>query len=130
MENKATVYVLGAAAVIVSSVKLDDWRMADLFGPDEATAIENEDGDTVFTVACGTGTGTVNDSGITWGSYTTEDGYATVTVLLDEGIGNNMKAVMDFLEIPVSCLIQIERKYSKYLEETGRYNEHVRLIRI
>ena len=85
MENTVKVYLLGAAAVIVSAVKLEDWKRVEKYAP-EALKVLDEEGEPSFRVMTTSGGGSANRLGIAWGSYTSEEGYATVTILLDEDV--------------------------------------------
>ena len=97
MENKAKIVILGAAAVLVSGVKLEDWKLVEKHMPD-ALLITGQDGEPVFRVAACFGGGSVNQYGICWGSHTGEEGQATVTVLLDEGVEDKRAAVTDIMK--------------------------------
>ena len=116
MESKARIYITGAAAVLVSGVKLEDWKKADKYAP-ESLKIVNDKGDPVFRIVVDEGGGTVNEYGICWGSYTSEDGYATVTVLLDDDIEDKKAAVMDIMGSAILDLTEIEKGMFKILEE-------------
>ena len=109
MENKAKIHILGAAAVLVSTVKLEDWKLVEQFAP-EVLKIFNENGEPTFRIMTGACTGSVNHYGITWGceAYVTEDGCATVTILLDDEIEDRKAAVMNVAGSALMNLIGIE----------------------
>lgn len=116
MENTAKVYILGAAAVVISSVKLKDWELVEKYAP-EALKIVDEEGEPLFRVATATGTGSMNCYGVVWGTHVTEEGHATVTILLDEEVENKKEAVMDVIGTALLDLAEIENALPKVLEE-------------
>jgi len=116
MENKARIHILGAAAVLVSTVKLEDWKLVEKYTP-EALQIEDENGDPVFRIMTGAHTGTVNHYGIVWGNYPGEEGEATVTVLLDDEIEDKKAAVMDIAGTALLNLIRIEESLPEVIAE-------------
>lgn len=93
MANSTKIHIMGAAAVIVSGVKLEDWKLVENNAP-EALKIMNEDGEPVFRVMTSYGPGSVNHYGIVWGSYTSDEGNATVTVLLAEDLEDRKATLM------------------------------------
>ena len=107
MEKTARIHILGAAAVVVSTVKLEDWKMAEKYAP-EKLRILDDNGEPVFRVMTSGGTGSINHYGIVWGNYPTEEGYATVTILIDEEVENKKEAVMDVAGSALLDLIGIE----------------------
>lgn len=116
MENKAKICIIGAAAVVVSGVKLEDWKLVEKYSP-EALKIVDEDGDAVFKIVTGPGGGSINQFGISWGSYVSDEGYATVTILLDEDVEDKKAAVKDVAGSALLDLIDIEKEMPKILEE-------------
>ena len=93
MENTARIHMMGAAAVVVSGVKLEDWKLVEKYAPDALTIVD-EDGDPVFRVMTGSGGGSVNRYGVVWGTYLSEEGNATVTLLLDEDLDDPKPAAV------------------------------------
>ena len=124
MENTVKVYILGAAAVVISSVKLKDWELVEKYAP-EALKILNEKGEPVFKVATATGTGSMNCYGVVWGTYVSEEGYATVTILLDEEVENKKEAVMDVIGTALLDLAGIENAMPKLLEEIAEKQKEI-----
>lgn len=116
MEKQAKIYILGAAAVLVSGVKLEDWKKVEKFFP-EALKIVDEDHDTVFNVRTSRGGGSVSEYGVIWGSYTSSEGYATVTVLLDEDVDNKQEAVTGVMGSALLDLMEIEKDMPDLLAE-------------
>ncbi len=116
MENTAKIYIMGGAAVLVSGVKLEDWKLVEKYMP-EALKIVNEDEEPVFKIKTGTGGGSINQYGIVWGSYLGDEGQSTVTVLLDDEITDKKQAVSEIMGAALLDLMTIESEIPKLLEE-------------
>ena len=115
MENTVKIHILGAAAVIISSVKLEDWKLAEKYAPEKLKKLD-EKGEPVFRVMTGSGTGSVNRYGVVWGNYPTEEGNATVTILIDEDVEDRKKAVMEAAGPAVLELYELEKTMPGILE--------------
>ncbi len=116
MENEAKVYMMGAAAVVVSGVKLEDWKLVEKYAP-EALRIMDENGEPVFRVMTKKGSGSMNQYGVVWGSYLSEEGNATVTMLIDDDVENPKEAVMDVIGSALLDLEGIEKALPGIVEE-------------
>lgn len=116
MENEVKVYMMGAAAVVVSGVKLEDWKLVEQYAP-EALRIMDENGEPVFRVMTKKGSGSMNRYGVVWGSYLSEEGNATVTMLLDEDVENPKEAVMEVIGSALLALAGIEKALPGVIEE-------------
>lgn len=116
MENTAKIYIMGAAAVIVSGVKLEDWKLVEKHAP-EALKIVDESGEPVFKVMTAGGSGSMNKYGVVWSSYVSEEGNATVTILLDDEVENKKEAVMDVVGSALLDVIEMEKKIPGIVEE-------------
>ena len=116
MENEAKVYMMGAAAVVVSGVKLEDWKLVEKYAP-EALRIVDESGETVFRVMTQKGTGSMNRYGVVGGSYLSEEGNATVTILVDDEVENPKEAVMDVIGSALLDLADIEKDLPLIIKE-------------
>ena len=124
MENTAKVYIVGAAAVLVSSVKLEDWKRVEKYAP-ETLKIVDDNGEPVFKVASSEGGGSVNHFGVAWGTYTSDEGYATVTTLLDDDIENKKEAVMDIMGSALLDLRDIEQEIPGILEDIAAKEKEI-----
>ena len=131
MENTARIHILGAAAVIVSTVKLEDWKLAEKYAPEKLIK-RDENGEPVFKVMTGACTGSVNHYGVVWGNYPTEEGLATVTLLLDEDIGDKKEAVMDVAGSALLDLTEIEKEMPEVIREIQekKHEIEIRITRI
>lgn len=124
MENTARIWMLGAAAVIVSGVKLEDWRLAEKFAP-EALVKKDENGEPVFRVMTARGTGSINRYGIVWGSYESEEGNATVTLIIDQDVGDRKAALLDVVGTGMRELAEIEKAMPGIVERIRKEQEEI-----
>ena len=115
-DNAAHIDLSGAAAVLVSDIKLDDWKRVEKYAP-EALKIVNEDGETVFKVMTCCCTGSVNENGVCFGSYTNEGGLATVTVLMDDEVEDRLQAIKDVAGQALLDLNDIEKDIPTILKD-------------
>ena len=115
-DNAAHIDLTGAAAVLVSDVKLDDWKRVEKYAP-EALKIVNEDGETVFKVMTCNCTGSVNENGVCFGSYTNEGGLATVTVLMDDEVEDRLQAIKEVAGQALLDLNEIEKDIPTILKD-------------
>ena len=115
-DNAAHIDLTGAAAVLVSDVKLEDWKRVEKYAP-EALKIVDEDGDVVFKVMTCCCTGSVNENGVCFGSYTNEGGLATVTVLLDDEVEDRLQAIKDVAGQALLDLNEIEKDIPTLLKD-------------
>lgn len=127
-DNAAHIDMTGAAAVLVSDVKLDDWKRVEKYAP-EALKIVNEEGETVFKVMTCCCTGSINENGVCFGSYTNEGGLATVTVLLDDDVDDRLQAIKDVAGQALLDLNDIEKDIPQILKDiTDKEAEIEKLI--
>ena len=108
MENMLKIYIMGCAAVVESSVNLEDWQLVERYIPD-ALRIVNEDGEEVFRVSTDEGPGRINDENVVWGEAVSETGKATITVLIDPAEKDKIGAVREVTDAALSSLERIER---------------------
>ena len=71
----------------------------------------------VFRVMTKKGSGSMNRYGVVWGSYLSEEGNATVTMLLDEDVENPKEAVMEVIGSALLDLAGIEKALPGVIEE-------------
>lgn len=126
MENEAKVYMMGAAAVVVSGVKLEDWKLVEKYAP-EALRIMDKNGEPVFRVMTKKGTGSMNRYGVVWGSYLSEEGNATVTMLIDDEVENPKEAVMDEIGSALLDLAGIEKTLPGVIEEIREKQKRIEM---
>ncbi len=116
MEKTARVIIIGAAAVLVSGVKLEDWKRVEKYAP-ETLKMTDDNGEPVFRVASSEYGGTVNHFGVAWGTYTSDEGYATVTTLLHNEVEDKKEAVTRIMGSALLNLREIEKQIPEILEQ-------------
>lgn len=116
IDNAAHVDISGACAILVSDVALENWERVEKYAP-EALKIIDEEGETLFKVKTTCGTGSVNEYGVCFGTYTNEGGKATVTVALDEEIEDKKAAVKDIMGAALLDLNSIEKELPQVLKD-------------
>ena len=107
-DNAAHIDMTGAAAVLVSDVKLSDWKRVEKYAP-EALKIVDEDGTPVFKVMTCESMGSVNQNGVCFGTYTNEGGLATVTIVMADDVKDRKQAVKDIAGQALLDLTEIEK---------------------
>ena len=124
MEEKVKVYIMGCAAVIVSTVALEDWKLVEKYAP-EMLKVVDEEGNTVFTVRTDSGPGRCTHEGIVWGEAAEPDGKATITLLIDTDVDNKREAVMDICGSALLDLMDIEKEMPNLLKEIRENLEQI-----
>ena len=117
LDNAAKVVVTGAAAVLTSEVKLEDWKRVEEFAPDGLRIEDEDSGDILFKVATSDGPGSVNEYGVLFGS--------TVTVLLDPEEEDKMALVRKNIGPALLDLNLIEAEIPSLLEEIAKKEEEI-----
>ena len=115
IDNAAHVDISGASAVLVSDVDLADWQRVEKYAP-EMLKIVNEEDEAVFKIKTCSGGGSVNEYGVCFGSYTNQ-GKATVTVLLNEDVEDKKAAVKDIMGSALLDLNTIEEELPNVLKD-------------
>ena len=115
-DNAAHIDLTGAAAVLVSDVKLEDWQRVEKYAP-EALKIVDEEGEVVFKVMTCCCTGSVDKNGVCFGTYTNEGGLATVTVLMDDDVEDRLQAIKDVAGQALLDLNEIEKDIPTLLKD-------------
>ena len=108
IENIAKIHVLGCAAVVVSAFSLEDWKLVEKYAPDALTIVD-EGGKTVFRVTTDSGPGCLVKDHAEFGASVTQDGKATITILLDPDNDDKMGMVKEALSGPLMDLIEMEK---------------------
>lgn len=114
----AKIKVSGAAAVVVSDVRLEDYQKVEKYRP-ERLVLKDEDGSPYFKVNIGTGVGSIGKYGATFGDVT--DGaakHATITIIADNGFGEDAKAtVTEKVGVSILNLNKIEGQMPEVIRE-------------
>ena len=117
IDNAAKLVIAGAAAVLTSDVKLEDWkRIQEMSG--ESLTLVDEDDEPFFKVSVGEGPGAASEYGIEFADETTnQDGKATVTVLLDPTAEDKVGLVKKKIGPALLNLIELEKEVPNILKE-------------
>ena len=93
-DNGAQAIVVGSSCVVKSTLTPAEIKRIKKFHP-EALVMEDEDGDPVFAIDIDeTMPGSINSNGACFGSATSTDGKATITVVLDPAAGENTEQLV------------------------------------
>ena len=108
----AKVVIAGDAVVVTSSKKLEDIKTLERYNPKSLSLYEPYDNGKMvetFRVGSTEGAGAIGKFGISFGSAThDENGYATVTMLLPDGVEDAVGYVADAIGYSVMKLNKIE----------------------
>ena len=115
MEKSAEIHVLGCAAVVVSAVNLEDWKLIERHEP-ESLAVRDDSGHPIFQVRTNCGPGLLTKDYAIFGSPTTEDGKATITILLDPDSDDKTGMIQDALTNPLMKLIKMEGEIPEIMD--------------
>ena len=119
--NAATIKVVGGVAVVESVAKLAEIKKLAKYRPDALKLFEGtgKDKECVFAVgAASQGPGSISRFGASFGTATTEDGKATITMMIPEGTADAKKWVMEAVSTAILNLNKVEAQFSGALEET------------
>lgn len=121
----AEILVMGDAAVVKSSVKLEDWKKVLKYCPD--IGITDEDtGETVFKVFVDENSpGSLTKHGCVFGGRTDSDGYAMATIMIDPNEENREEAVKELLGLPLVDLNSIEENIPEALDEAKKIDAEI-----
>ena len=119
-DNAATIKIVGGVAVVESAAKLDTIKKLQKYRPRSLSLFEEIDGEKeeVFAVcAAPKGAGSINKYGVSFGAATTEDGKATVTLMIPDGTENAKKWVKETVGTAILNLNKIEAQFAGAIEE-------------
>jgi hypothetical protein len=110
------VSVVGNAAVITSSLKLEDIKLLEKYRPKALMLMGGEDGkEPIFRV--GTGAGTINEYGVSFDGETRDDNkLATLTIVVDTD-RDIKEALVDNIGAPVMMLNKVEKAAAEVVDE-------------
>ena len=116
----AKIKVCGDAAVIESSVTLEQYKTVAKYRPNELTLKGGEDGKTVLVKVGVAEKGGINKYGVTFdGATRDENGYATVTVIIPKGTDDPKQWIIDEFGSTLLNLEAIEAKLTAVLEDVA-----------
>ena len=118
-DNAATIKVVGGVAVIESGAKLADIKKLAKYRPASLSLFEGtgKEKEEVFRVGTGSGQGSVNKYGVSFGTATTTDGKATVTLMIPEGTANAKEWVKDTVGVAILNLNKVEAQFAAASDE-------------
>lgn len=125
-DNGAQAIVVGSSCVVKSTLTPADIKRIKKFHP-EALVMEDEDGEPVFAIDIDeTMPGSINNNGACFGSATSTDGKATVTVVLDPTSENTEELVFERLGRALMYLKDMEQQLSEVLPDLDTEEREIR----
>ena len=132
IDNAAKVVVTGAAAVLTSDVKLEDWKRIQKYESEALTLVDADTDEVVFRVAVDDGPGSVNEYGVMFGNVVNNEGKATATVLLDPSVEDKAELVREQIGSALLELNELEKEIPGILQDIEakekEINEHIVLM--
>ena len=127
-DNAAVIKIVGGAAVVESAHSLEDLKKIEKYRPDSLALYEGEGAERhmVFLVGSSKGKGNIGAFGAEFGETTTEDGKATITILLPEGTKEPKKWVEDNIGVAILKLNKVEAQYAPALADVADEQAAVR----
>ena len=125
-DNGAQAFVIGSSCVIKSTLTPADIKRIKKFHP-EARVMDDEDGDPVFAIDIDENTpGSINNNGACFGSATSEDGKATITIVLDPAAENTVDLVYERLGRALMYLKEMEDHIAEVLPDLDTEEREIR----
>lgn len=121
-DNAAAVKVVGSACVIESAAKLADIKLLEKFRPNALALFEGTGSEKqkVFAVGTTKGNGSINAYGASFGTATTADGKATITIAVPEGTTNAKEWAADHIGVSILKLKKVEEQFAAAIEEVAQ----------
>lgn len=118
-DNAAAIKIVGGVAVIESGAALATIKKLQKYRPDSLTLFEGtgKDKEPVFVVGAGSGHGTINRYGVSFGTATTTDGKATVTLMIPEGTTDAKAWVKETVGVAILNLNKVEGQFESAVAE-------------
>ena len=119
-DNAAKIKVVGGVAVIESDAKLETIKKLQKYRPDSLRLFEGtgKDKEEVFAIcAAPKGNGSINIYGASFGTATTTDGKATITLMIPEGTGDAKEWVKETVGVAILNLNKVESQFTGAIEE-------------
>ena len=113
MDNAAAIKIVGGVAVIESSLKLEDIKKLAKYRPAALSLFEGtgKDKEEVFQIGAGRGYGSISTYGASFGSHTTTDGKATITIEIPEGTEDPKAYIADKVGVAILNLNKVEAQF-------------------
>jgi len=118
-DNAAAIKVVGGVAVIESGAKLADIKKLAKYRPAALSLFEGtgKEKTEVFKVGAGAGNGSISKYGVSFGSATTTDGKATVTMMIPEGTADPKAWVKEAVGVAILNLNKVEAQFAAATDE-------------
>lgn len=113
MDNAAAIKIVGGVAVIESALKLEDIKKLAKYRPAALSLFEGtgKDKEEVFQIGAGRGYGSISTFGASFGSHTTTDGKATITIEIPEGTEDPKAYIADKVGVAILNLNKVEAQF-------------------
>lgn len=113
MDNAAAIKIVGGVAVIESALKLEDIKKLAKYRPAALSLFEGtgKDKEEVFAIGAGRGYGSISTFGASFGSHTTTDGKATITIEIPEGTEDPKAYIADKVGVAILNLNKVEAQF-------------------
>lgn len=125
IDNAAKVSIQGLAAVVVSDVKLDDWKRIEKMAPEMLELVDEETDEVEFRICTGEGPGTIDENGVVFDGSANANGSATVTVLLDPELEDKKTAVKDMVGRALLDLNKVEKEVPSILKDINDMEKEI-----
>ena len=113
VDNAAAIKIVGGVAVIESALKLEDIKKLKKYRPNALSLFEGsgKDKEEVFQIGAGRGYGSISTYGASFGSHTTTDGKATITIEIPEGTEDPKAYIADKVGVAILNLNKVEAQF-------------------
>jgi len=113
VDNAAAIKIVGGVAVIESTLKLEDIKKLAKYRPAALSLFEGtgKDKEEVFQIGAGRGYGSISTYGASFGSHTTTDGKATITIEIPEGTEDPKAYIADKVGVAILNLNKVEAQF-------------------
>lgn len=118
-DNAAAIKIVGSVAVVESGATLANIKKLQKYRPNALKLFDGtgKDKEEVFVVGAGKGNGSICTYGASFGYATTEDGRATITLVIPEGTTDAKKWVMETVGTAILNLNKVEAQFEAVGEE-------------
>lgn len=118
-DNAASIKIAGSACVIESARTLDEIRLLEKYRPKTLILYEGEGNkrEEVFRVGVANqGAGSINTYGATFGTQTSADGKATITMMVPDDTEDVKKWAMDKIGVSILNLNKVEDQFEEAID--------------
>lgn len=123
-DNAVEVTLAGAAVVVKSRYKLDQWQKALKYDPDLGL-YDEETGESFFKVFIEDGPGSLNDNGAVFSGVAAEDGKAEITIVTDPCEEDKRTLIKDRLGYALINLKTLEDSLDEVIKDAEKYDQEL-----